>query len=305
MSKVPVEPGLYPGIPYDVYDSWDALRVSTLKYASSSARHLRWALDGRLEREETDALRLGTAIHRKLLEPEKYEIFMDIAEPCCAELKSGPRKGKCCDNSGTRKLDLGWYCGTHAPPEAVTPAEYVTADEHRMIEELNHEIRLHPVVKILRQQGGCELSGVAVIEGVTMKCRMDKVVEPGGNRSHATVVDIKTKQPMSVSLDECRKQSNKLAYHAQAALYQRMLKKLMGIDEVEVFFLFVEKGAPYDCLVIRLSEWDLAAGNNAFLDWIRIYKEGRETGKWPGASDTFETGLLPDWAYKYYGVNKV
>lgn len=303
--KVPVEPGIYPGTPYEVYDSWNARRVSELKWASFSAKHLKWALDGRLERKETDALTLGTAIHMRLLEQDRYEIFMQIAQTCSCTYKGGAKKGQPCTANGKYELNGKWFCSDHNPPESAIPDLYVTADEAAMIEELNHEIRLHPVVKILRSSGGCELSAAAELEGVPMKCRIDKLIEPTDLRPYATVVDIKTKQPGTVDLEKCRKQSHELAYHVQGAVYRRMLRKLKGWDDVHVIFLFVEKGPPHDCLAIMLSEWDLAAGDNAFLDWIKTYKEGVETDKWPGASETIETGLLPDWAYKYYGVNKV
>ena len=84
---IDVEPGIYPGTPYDQYAKWNALRVSTLRFAAYSSKHLKWAMDGRLEREETDALRLGTAIHMRLLEPDRYEIFMPIAKPCESDWK--------------------------------------------------------------------------------------------------------------------------------------------------------------------------------------------------------------------------
>ena len=298
-------PGMYPGVSYADYVAWPGLRVSTLKYAQYSARHLKWALDGRLEREETDALRLGTAIHRRLLEPERYEIFTAIAKPCCAELKSGARKGEQCGLASSACDDAdNWYCGTHAAGREVSkPTEYVTESEAAMIEELNHEIRQHPVVKLLRAHGGCEVSAFCEIEGVPMKCRMDKVIEPQGDVP-ATVIDIKTKPPMSCSYDQCQKQAATLAYHVQADVYRRVLSKLNGWDDVAVVHLFVEKGPPYDCCVVQSTYEDMVAGNNAFLTWIRTYKQGMETGEWPGSCTDFAYGLLPDWALKREGVNR-
>lgn len=287
--------GIYPNLPYSEYVALPGLRVSTLQFARYSAKHLKWAMDGKLGKESTDALRLGSAIHMRLLEPDNYEIFMPVATVCQATLK----KGGACSNNGTMEHDGKWYCGTksHAPEGSTTPEVYVTEAEAEMIEVLNHEVRRHPVVKYLRRFGGSELSAVAEIEGVLMKCRIDKLAEPEDG-DPPIVLDIKTKQPLSCSMKQCQSAAEDYAYHVQAEVYRRVLKKLKGYDEVAVVHLFVEKGPPFDCVVIQSSEDDMLAGNNDFLSWLNVYKRGMETGQWPGVSNDIEHGLLPERALR-------
>ena len=289
------DPGLYPNIPYAEYDSWPYMRVSTLKHAGSSCRHLKWAIDGRLERSDSVDMRLGRAIHCRLLEPEAFGDRFPQAFNCCALLKSGDNKGQPCGcESKVVDRDGNWFCGKHKPLAYREPEDFVTMAESETLEELNHEIRLHPVVRLLRKHGGCEVSIVADIEGVRMKCRLDKFIEADGEWP-ATVVDLKTIQSGSGSIETCRKAAANYSYHVQAATYQRALQQVLGVEQVAVVFVFVEKNCPYDCTVLQASESDMAKGNLTLETWLRAYSYCLANDKWPGCCEDIEHGILPDY----------
>src|SRR6266852_4683493 len=65
-----IEDGLYQDMSWEDYDAIDRARLSHLREFKKSPAHFRWRTQQ--PREETDALTLGSATHRSILEPEKY-----------------------------------------------------------------------------------------------------------------------------------------------------------------------------------------------------------------------------------------
>ena len=64
------KPGVYGGIPDVTYHSWQGASSSRLKLLSKSAAHLKHQLDN--PSAQTDAMKLGTALHTKVLQPSLY-----------------------------------------------------------------------------------------------------------------------------------------------------------------------------------------------------------------------------------------
>src|SRR5579864_8863137 len=172
MDLIPTpECGLHYDVPFDTYKRWDAVNVSVLSWAEVSAKHLKAALDGQIEDEDTKDRRFGRATHVRLLEPQQFEWRIPIAGSCAAVLKSGKRKGSACGNESRYKCGDDWFCGVngHAPDDAEEPRDYVTHDELERINAIARSVKSHPIVNILRKHGGSEVSWVCEIEGVLMK----------------------------------------------------------------------------------------------------------------------------------------
>src|SRR5688572_27676231 len=92
-----------PGIHYDLsfadYARIPALNSSVLKWGhppSGSMLHLKAAIDGEIETEDSRDRKFGRALHVRLLEPDRYRSEILIAGECGAIKKSGQR----CTNTG-------------------------------------------------------------------------------------------------------------------------------------------------------------------------------------------------------------
>ncbi len=95
-----LEPGFHPNISFDDYKSLDAINCSTLKWGDTSMLHLRAALDGEIEHEDTTALNFGRAVHCRLFEPQDFKTRFAVALPCEGVIASGKNAGQPCGCKG-------------------------------------------------------------------------------------------------------------------------------------------------------------------------------------------------------------
>lgn len=100
MSEIGI--GFHRGLSFAEYAAIPALNASTLvkaftKGGSLSMKRLHAAVEGRIKFDETDDMRLGRAVHCRILEPERYRQDFLVASKCVAPVAS--RKGEACGNS--------------------------------------------------------------------------------------------------------------------------------------------------------------------------------------------------------------
>lgn len=98
-------PGVYPDIGHDTYHRIDAASASVLKKFNQSGMHGAMALDERTE--PTRNMLLGTALHTRVLEPERYErdaILTDLADNCVYHKHAKAQR----ENPGKIILHKGW-----------------------------------------------------------------------------------------------------------------------------------------------------------------------------------------------------
>ncbi|MFH1744390.1 MAG: hypothetical protein ABIH23_35755, partial [bacterium] len=120
-SQAP-EPGIYPSVSMDEYIAWPCMNTSTIVAAfvngdrdAMSMRHLKAEIDGR-GKGLSDAMRFGTAVHMRLLEPDEYTATYVVGQPCQGIIGSGKRKGEMCGAIGNEMHttpDGSWYCYQH------------------------------------------------------------------------------------------------------------------------------------------------------------------------------------------------
>src|SRR4051812_28448031 len=66
------ECGIFPGMSWADYAAIPLPSASTLEWGRVSSAHLQAAIDGTLERKDSDAMSFGRALHLRLLEPDIY-----------------------------------------------------------------------------------------------------------------------------------------------------------------------------------------------------------------------------------------
>lgn len=167
MSQTDIsEPGLYHDTTFETYRKIPALNQSTLKLLDpdigGTPLHARAAFKGELERDDSEALRLGRLEHLWIVEGEAEFRRRTVIAPtyCEGEVKS--KGGIRCDNKPKFLAGDGkWFCGTHAKNIEVTePADYCTDSDVSRIRAMAEAVRSHPIQQHLARPGWSECVGV-------------------------------------------------------------------------------------------------------------------------------------------------
>jgi exodeoxyribonuclease VIII len=219
--------------------------------------------------EPSRAMRIGTAVHANILEPEWAERFL-IRRPDGIDRRT--KAGK-----------AAWAEFEENVPEGaivMDTAEWDTAANVSLAVTLNEPLRRARLL-----QGEYEVSAFFDIDGCPAKCRFDVVAERG------FVVDLKTTQDAS----QFERSVVKWGYHRQAALYQ-MGAAAVGVECKAFIFVVVETAAPYGIRVVTLDSDALIQGEREVHRAAKLYRECMESGEWPGYSSDLQTVSLPLWA---------
>jgi len=298
------QPGIYPDVPYDVYAGWKAVNASALKIgATVTALHMRAKIDGLLEKDTPDRM-IGRAFHCAILEPDSFEGRFPVAGVCPEPLQSGKRKGQPCGSSGSFRSDSGdWYCGVHAKahPEAVEPEEFLTDEEHGRIVAMRKNVMAHKVVKMLRQQGGCEVSLVWERDGIACKARADKLILD--RACPDTIIDAKKIQPMAGTEGALQAAIRNYGYDLSAWWYVDGVHRLRPDKKRPMFaWVFCEDNYPFDVRPLWASKAMLEVGRIKAERAFTSYCWCLRSGTWPGYSEDIEEIMPSDFELKRYGL---
>jgi hypothetical protein len=270
-------PDVYPGVPHDVYRSWDAVCQSDLKRLQKSPAHLQAYLAD--PPAQTPAMRLGSAFHAYLLESAECENHYIVAPP---SLDKRTKEGK------------AWV-------EANSGKEFISLDEAtaigRMIDSLARCKSLASMFKlsdtIAALQNEVSLVWQDAATGTLCKGRLDMIRETGPDLW--TIVDPKT--TADASPEEFTKSAWNLGYHIQAAFYLWGCASL-GLNVDKFLFAAVEKTAPYASAVYELDDDFLSLGWQEVRRLLDLYAECTRNNAWPGYSPEPVTISPPKWATK-------
>jgi len=274
-----MKPGIYRGMPFRDYVAIDALNSSTLKTIHldclEQAAMDRGIIPGGEPRVETDAMRLGRALHDEVLEGR--EALLTPTDSAGNRLAR--RKG---DNMAQ------WEAVEAAALESgrniVSPAERAWLDAvpgaiHRVI----------PARQILAKTASedRELTLLWEERGLLCKARLDGFIGPW-----KLAWDLKKSYPGSPSA--FGRQAQALAYHIQAAWYLHGCSEV-GMDVDEFAFVVVRTQRYPRCSVQRVPEKVMKKGfSDAMLAFDR-YADAMRTGRWTGYGDHILDLAWPAW----------
>lgn len=264
------------GLPMAEYRAWPEIGQSTLKAGRASMAHLRAALDGDRVIEETDAMRVGSAIHCAFLEPAEYAERVAVWDRRASTGRAAPRNGRVWD----------------AFQAAHEGAIILTSNDAKIVTGAVAALRAHPAVARIISCAECgPVDGVEVsMRGevqigdappIRMKARPDVLTE------HA-VIDVK--KTRSGDPRRFTAQAIDLGYHIQAAVYMAITGR------PRFLFATVEDAPPYDVVVYEPSPSMIEAGRREAADLITRYTECIASGVWHGRANTIQPLDLPDWA---------
>jgi len=289
-------------MPYKDYRAIAAMNVTSLKYGIQvSAKHLRAALDG-LFTGDTRARKFGRAIHCRLLEPQEFSTRFLLAGKCEETIKSGARQGEPCGKAAGFYDGKMWFCGMHKKQHegAMEPEEYVDRAEAERCERIAEAVKAHPIVKLLRQHGGCEVTLIWERDGLPCKARLDKHIT--GAACPDTILDLKKCQPCKADDRSLLRSIRDYAWDVQAAWYTDGAERVTG-TRPHFAWIFMEDNEPFDVRPVWVSPAMLEIGRCKAQRGFDLFKWCLQTGRWPGYCEEIDELNPDDWERKRYGVN--
>jgi exodeoxyribonuclease VIII len=257
-------------LPEAQYRAAEGISKSALDYIAPprTPAHFKAYIDGLLRVETTPAMRLGSMIHRAILEPETVAGAW-VVKP--HGMNFATKEGK------------EWKAAQDKP--------IITADEADTITGMRESVWAHPAVKRVLANAKTECSLFANGEdGVLRKARIDALPE-GGN----VIVDIKSCQ--SADPDMMAKSVVSYRYDVQAAYYLDLCQ-LLGMDKTEFLFVCVEKQPPYAVAVYALDQQAIEWGRKQYQRDLAAVRHCMAEDHWPSFTTDITTLGLPAWATK-------
>jgi len=261
--------GIYPGIRFEQYDLIERVRWSELKEMKRSPAHYRHR---KLQpREDTDALKLGRAVHLAAFEPERFRhryVVWDM----------GTRRGKDWDSFKRRAEG--------------NQQEILTDVQHAKALAIGQAVRTFPPAVPYLSGGQGELTVLWTAKGipggdVPMKSRIDW-------RSDAKpILDLKTTR--DASPDAFDRLAWGYDYHVQGAIYVDGIEAVTG-ERPPYLIIPIESEPPHVATLRLVTEFQLQMGRRTYRELLAKLVHCRNTGHWPGYSDEIVDLQIPTWA---------
>lgn len=272
-------PGVFDDMPAETYHAIPALSSGGAKRIRRSAKHFRVQLTKR--KEPTAAMKLGTAIHFGVLQPELFDRYI-LVEP---EVDKRTTVGK-----------VAWadHLATVAAARADGGREVVT------LKQADRDRARFAADAVLAHPGAQELLAGATRElslfwndgryGVPCKARLDLW-------NAGILGDVKSCG--NASAEEFARDMGTYDYHVQGAHYYSGAEHALNESPRLFVFIAVETEDPYDVALYELGRASMQAGMHAMDDALQRYKEVLETGEYPGYPQTVQTLELPRWKLRF------
>ena len=241
----------------DYHADTSAISASGLKlFARSPAHYYAAYLDpNRIERSPTPAMRVGTATHCAILEPERFSAeYIALPEGLDRRTKEGKQA----------YADL-----------LSTGAELLTSDDMSLVVNMACAFRDNATSRALfDRKHVVEQSIFAKVNGVACKCRPDFMTADG-----LMVMDVKTTS--DASPESFGKSAWSLGYHIQAAFYRRVIQSATGITP-DFIFGCVESDRPYLTAYYTVPQYLLDYADGVIDALLEQYAECLRSGIWHG-----------------------
>jgi exodeoxyribonuclease VIII len=270
-----MEPGIYKDISNEDYHRGPGLSASGLKLLAQSPSHFKGSV-----REETPAMRIGTALHTAVLEPDRFADEYVAAPDIDRRTKAGKEAWAELEQSGKLVLSAKEYGDACGMAEA---------------------IRRHSIAVSLVSGGMAERSVywecTAVVadavgeEEVPFLCKARPDYIRPLSKGHL-VVDLKT----TPDARDFERSAYSLGYHLQAAHYRSGLNSTPYGAPKSFVFVVVEKTPPYGVMVYDASQEFLNRGHDENTALYSLYAKCLKTGSWPGYEEKIQILSLPKWA---------
>ena len=273
-------PGIYEGVPHDVYRAWDAVSFSRLKRIDDCP--LQYKLN---TSTESAAMKLGSYVHCALLEPDELdERFVvpswhrDAANVTASGNPSESKATAYYKSMRQAAEESGVTIVSDSDADMLDRIKKVIADNNRADQWLN------------KDHGWSEVSIVWTDKhtGLMCKARIDRLTPQ-------RLIDVKT--CMSCKPSEFMWDIYKRGYHRQAAWYLKGWNTLAseGLTEPvdEFAIIAVGKDSPVQVTAAPLSEDAIRLGENDNIEALAMVEYCMARDEWPGHQNPTVFDLPP------------
>lgn len=237
----------------------DAISKSQLAKMSVCPQYFKWCID--TPQEKTEALTVGSAFHKLVLEPQMFGTEFVVCPPIDRRTKAGK--------------------------EAYSEFEKTVGDREILTQE-QFELVRQMAMAVLGNETTADLTdgfveqsmyGVDELTGVRIKTRPDcyKLVD-----DRLIIVDFKSCQS---AISECfMRDCIKLSYDLQAYMYCYNANRIFNIpmEKIDFIFVAVEKKPPFLLKTFKVNADVLARGERLYRKYIGMYKQACDTNNWWG-----------------------
>lgn len=256
------------------YHSSPALNKSRLHRFSVSPQWFKWCEEH--PEEDTEALIVGGAFHKLVLEPDGFEGEYIVAEP----------------------IDRRTTAGKAAWAELLESGKQIlTADQFALISAMRDAVMANPHAKFLTT-GDVEQSYYFTDDMTGIECKVRPDCFKRLSSGRGLVVDLKSVR--SAATEDFIRDAIKYGYDLQTAMYTTGAEKEHGIP-CDFVFIAVEKEPPHMINILQADDLFLRRGGDLFREYLGLYKRCTETENWFGYTGEF--GIinnlgLPAWLAK-------
>lgn len=264
-------PAFSEGIKHDLPFE-DYLAAGAVSKSGLWTLHTRSPAHARVEREESNAMKLGTAVHCAVLEPDEFT----------ARFVRGPddRRG----NRWKEALELAADDGK----DLLTSGDYDAALQIR-----DTVVVGNPLIR--------KLTGVGTVREVSAFARDSETGLPCRARldayAPALAMGVDLKITTNATPDKWFRRVLDFGYHVQEPHYTDIWRRAGG--EIDAFvFLVIEDKPPFAHAIYELAPPDVAEGEAIRRAALLKWAECERTGEWPGYPPGVQQLALPKWAFK-------
>lgn len=262
--------GVFPSMSNNEYHSSPGISKSGLDLiAKCPALYRARYIDG-IAQEETAAMRIGSAAHMLVFQPDEFGRWFAVRPAVDGRTKEG-------------KLVIASFV---AENEGKT---ILSQDEHQQAAAIRDAVFAHAGAKQLVEGGIAEQSFFAEGGGIVRKVRPDYMV-------NGLLVDLKTTTDASESVFS--KTCWYYRYHVQAAYYLDTVEIVTGWRPEGFVFIAAEKGSDQVAVYVA-SQSMVEAGRIQYQHDLEVYRRCLESGVWPGYNNGRAIEIsLPHWAQR-------
>lgn len=280
MSTEPPEPGIYPGVPFPEYFAWDAVNATFLStLARRTPYHAKHNRD--FPKDETDALRIGRALHSLVLEPATFGEFWALCPPCDKRTTVG-------------KQVYADFTETKGSRGEISSKEFVE------ITELAIAIRAQQCVNMICG-GRAEVSIVWRDKetGLLCKRRLDYERSVPGDWNHY-ITDLKSTTD-----------AGKYSFGKDLATYGYAMAAAFSIDgwqvltgESSVYTLLAAEKEYHVAKVWEPDDDTIDAGRDEYRKALDRTAECMKKNEWPAYGSGAELLRAPEWYLHEHGISQ-
>ena len=259
-------------VPAPEYHASPGLSISRLKELKRSPQHYQWALT---HPKDTQPLRLGSAAHCAVLEPERFIRDHAVWNRRTASGNLGPRNGQYWDA----------FKGANATKAIITEDEYVD------VLAIQAAVRGDPVAAPYLDSGEPEVVLTWELAGRPCRGRIDWFTTQNGE---PVIVGLKTARDCRVF--QFGGQSARLGYHLQWAWYADGYQAIKS-KQPKMVEIVVESAPPHAVVVYTIPDDVLVQGREEYEALMVQLAECEVRGEWPGPASVEQILSLPTWVY--------